>query len=116
MSVLLLAEHDTADHAPPTGTTGDESPTKSDTGTPAAADEVEVTLGAYGDGPLEVRAGVVQPAGQYVITDGGPYDGKYKAGQRFQEWHGKYGAEHHMRSCGIDSGGAFDSPSGCRNT
>jgi hypothetical protein len=51
MSVLLLAEHDTADHAPPTGTTGDESPTKSDTGAPAAVDKVEVTLGAYG-GPI----------------------------------------------------------------
>jgi hypothetical protein len=65
-----------------------------------AADEVEGRghlFGAYGDGPLDVAAGVVKPVGQYVITDGASYYGEYKAGQQFAQWYGKYGAEHHMR-------------------
>jgi hypothetical protein len=37
----------------------------------AEVDADEVTLGAYGDRPLEVRSGVVAPSPYYVIIDGG---------------------------------------------
>jgi hypothetical protein len=56
----------------------------------------EVTLGAYGDKPIEVRSGVVVQAGFYIIIDGAPGD-RYEAARTFQEWYGCYGAEHHMR-------------------
>jgi hypothetical protein len=60
----------------------------------------EVTLGAHGDRPLEVRSGVVAPAGYYVVIDGAAGD-KYEAAQGFQGWYGSYGAEHHMRGGSI---------------
>jgi hypothetical protein len=56
----------------------------------------EVTLGAYGDKPLEVRPGVVVPAGYYIVIDGASGD-RYEAAQAYQEWYGFYGAEHHMQ-------------------
>jgi hypothetical protein len=49
-------------------------------------DAVEVTLGAYGDRPLEVRAGVVTPSPHYIVIDGGdgycqPSYDRYEAAQ-----------------------------------
>jgi hypothetical protein len=35
-----------------------------------------------------VRAGVVAPAVCYVITDGAPWDGKYKKADYFMGWYG----------------------------
>ena len=66
----------------------------------------EVTLGAYGDRPIEARSGVVAPSPYYVIIDGGdrhcqPAYDRYEAGGAFQEWYGAYGAEHHMRAGSI---------------
>ena len=40
------------------------------------------------DTPLDVRAGVVAPAVCYVITDGAPWDGKYKKADYFMGWYG----------------------------
>ena len=54
-----------------------------------------VTLGIYGDGPLEVRSGVVAPAGYYIVIDGAAGD-QYEAAQGFPTWYGPYGAEHYM--------------------
>ena len=62
------------------GPTEDPSPTSD-------VDTVEVTLGAYGDRPLEVRSGVmVAPSPHYVIIDGGdghcqPSYDRYEAAQ-----------------------------------
>ena len=69
-------------------------------------DADEVTLGAYGDRPLEARPGVVAPSPYYVIIGGGdrhcqPSYDRYEAGEAFQEWYGAYGAEHHMRAGSI---------------
>jgi hypothetical protein len=60
----------------------------------------EVTLGAHGDKPLEVRSGVVVPAGFYIVIDGAAGD-RYEAAQGFQGWYGFYGAEHYMREGSI---------------
>jgi hypothetical protein len=57
----------------------------------------EVTLGIYGDGPLEVRSGVVAPAGYYIAIDGAAGD-QYEAAQGFPTWYGPYGAGHYMRA------------------
>jgi hypothetical protein len=54
-----------------------------------------VTLGIYGDGPLEVRSGVVAPAGYYIVIDRAAGD-QYEAAQGFLTWYGPYGAEHYM--------------------
>jgi hypothetical protein len=45
----------------------------------ASTDVDEITLGAFGDKPLEVRSGVVAPAGHFLIIDGASYDGEYEA-------------------------------------
>ena len=79
--------------------TEDPSPTSD-------VDADEVTLGTYGDRPLEVRPGVVAPFPYYIIIDGGdshcqPSSDRYEAAQAFQEWYGAYGAEHHMRAGSI---------------
>ena len=81
------------------GPTEDPSPTSD-------VDTVEVTMGAYGDRPLEVRSGVVAPSPHYVIIDGGdghcqPSYDRYEAAQAFQGWYGSYGAEPHMRASSI---------------
>jgi hypothetical protein len=62
------------------------------------ADEVEVTLGAYLDDPLDVSdEGVARAAGAYVITDGARYTSEWAARQRFRQWYSEDGAAHAMR-------------------
>jgi hypothetical protein len=60
----------------------------------------EVTLGTYGDEPLEVRSGVVAPVGYYLAIDGaagGENGDEYEAAQGFPSWCGPYGAGQYMR-------------------
>ena len=61
-------------------------------------DVAEVTLGAYGDWPLDITAGVVAPYPCYIVIDGGdgyfrPSGDRYRTAQTFQGWYGDCGAE-----------------------
>ena len=80
--------------SPETHASAEDSPPTPDKGVRG------VTLGIYGDGPLEVWPGGVAPAGYYIVIDGAAGD-KYEAAQSFQEWYGFYGAEHYMREGSI---------------
>ena len=80
--------------SPETRATAEDPPPTPD------VDADDVTLGTHGDKPLEVRSGVVVPAGFYIIIDGMSSD-RYEAAQASQEWYGFWGAERHMRADSI---------------
>jgi hypothetical protein len=82
----------------PPASTNDAAPA---TGEDPTTDVGEITLGAFGDKPLEVRSGVAAPAGHFLITDGAADDGEYEPAQHFPTWYGEDGAEHHMRADSI---------------
>ena len=63
----------------------------------------EVIMGAYGDWPLDITAGVVAPYPRYIVIDGGdghlqPAGGRHRTAQVFQGWYGDCGAEWNMRA------------------